>query len=317
MTDKGFYRKILKNRYFYVLMSLCLFMVLSGLISRSFFTVDNMITILRQASILIMLSLGLTAVVLTGHIDLSVGSFAALCGCICAQLLVLELPGYVAVGAGILTGALFGLINGFLVGGLKLPSFVATYGMNMVAAGLAVIVMNGGVIYGLPSWFTGLGVGSFYKLPVPVIVSAVTALILVWLLHKTVFGRKVYLIGMNARAAAYAGINTFQTILLAYLICGITGGLGGVLMTARLNAADAGMTEAYGLKIVAAVVTGGTSLLGGEGGIAGTVLGALILTVISNIMNIKGIQSEWQNLVVGAAILLITGLDVLMRRRRR
>ncbi len=280
------------------------------------FTIENLITILRQASILLMLSLGLTAVVLTGNIDLSVGSFAALCGCISAQLMVQEVPEILAVGAALLTGIAFGLVNGTLVGKLKLPSFVATYGTNMVASGLATIVMNGGVIYGLPSQFTKLGIGHMGIIPVPVILSAIMTLILFWILQKTVLGRKIYLIGMNPVSATYSGLDTVRTLIISYLLCGLTGAMGGVLMTARLNAADAGMTEAYGLNIVAAVVVGGTSLLGGEGGVLRTVFGAIILTLISNVMNIMGVRSEWQNLVIGAMILLMVGLDILMRRRR-
>ena len=311
------FNRIKESRYFFVGISLILLFFVSGMLSRSFFTIDNMIIILRQTSILLMLSLGLTAVVLTGNIDLSVGSFSALCGCICAQMMVHHYSTALSVAASLLVGGAIGLINGLLVGWLKLPSFVATYGMNMVASGLATIVMNGGVIYALPPSFTRIGVGYVGMIPVPVILSAIMCLVLYWLLQKTTFGRNIYLIGLNPRAAEYSAISGLRTLLAAYLICGFTGAFGGVMMTARLNAADAGMTEAYGLKIVAAVVVGGTSLLGGEGGVTGTILGALTLTVIVNIMNIMGVRSEWQNLVVGAIILLMAGLDVLMRIRRK
>lgn len=279
-------------------------------------SLENMITVLRQASILLMLSLGLTGVVLTGNIDLSVGSFAALCGCISAQLLVLEYPAGLAVGAALLTGAVFGIVNGLLVGALKLPSFIATYGTNMVASGMATIVMNGGVIYGLPPYFTRLGIGRIGIVPVPVILAAIASGIFYWIFQKTVFGRELYLIGMNPVAARYSGLKTVRTIIAAYILCALTGAMGGIMMTARLNAADAGMTEAYGLRIVAAVVVGGNSLLGGEGGVLRTVAGAIILTLISNIMNIMGVQSEWQNLAVGVMILAMVGLDVLVRSRR-
>jgi len=310
-------RKLTGSRYFFVLLSLAGLFLVSGILSRSFLTIDNMITILRQASILLILSLGLTAVVLTGNIDLSVGSFAALCGCICAQMLVHEFPAGLAMLASVMVGVAIGLINGLLVGWLKLPSFVATYGMNMVASGLATIVMNGGVIYALPPSFTRLGVGYVGKIPVPILIAALLSLLMYFLLQKTTFGRNIYLIGLNPRAAEYSAISTLKTILAAYVICGLSGAIGGIIMTARLNAADAGMTEAYGLKIVAAVVVGGTSLLGGEGGVFGTLLGALILTVIVNIMNIMSVRSEWQNLVVGVIILLMAGLDVISHMRKR
>ncbi len=279
------------------------------------FTLDNIITVLRQTSILFLLSQGLTVVILTGNIDFSVGPLAALCGCICAQMIVHGFPAGLGIVSALMTGAAFGLTNGLLVGKLKLPSFVATYGMSMVASGLATIVMNGGVIYGLPADLTALGAGTVGILPVPVIVTGITFAFLYAVLKKTSFGRCVYLTGLNQSAARYSGINSLMTILAAYLLSGLFGAAGGVVMTARLNAADAGMTEAYGLKIIAAVVVGGSSLLGGEGGVERTFLGALVLTVISNIMNIAGIASEWQNLVFGVIILLIGGLDYSRHHR--
>ena len=299
----------------FTLVSLMLLMVISGLLSPSFFTFENMITILRQASILFILSLGLTLVVLTGNIDFSVGALSALCGCICAKIMVAGLPAGLGLAVSLAVGIVFGLINGCLVGWLGLPSFVATYGMSMVASGLATMVMDGGVIYGLPESFISLGVGRIGFLPVPVLLALVLFISLWWVTKKMVFGRELYFMGLNKETARYSGINTIKTLIIAYTICGFFGAAGGILMTARLNAADAGMTEAYGLKIVAAVVVGGTSLLGGEGGVAGTVLGALTLTVITNIMNIMGVQTEWQNLVDGAIILLMTGFDLAMRRR--
>ena len=310
--------KIYKNRRLsgsaFTLVSLLVLVAAAGLLSPSFFTLENLITILRQASILFILSLGLTLVVLTGNIDFSVGALSALCGCICAKIMVAGLPAGLGVAASLLIGMAFGLLNGCLVGWLGLPSFVATYGTSMVASGFATIVMNGGVIYGLPESFINLGVGRIGVLPVPVLLAFILFLILYFVTKKTIFGRELYFMGLNKDTARYSGIHTLKTLIRAYVICGFFGAAGGILMTARLNAADAGMTEAYGLKIVAAVVVGGTSLLGGEGGVAGTVLGALTLTVITNIMNIMGVATQWQALVDGAIILLVAGLDLTLRR---
>lgn len=211
---------------------------------------------------------------------------------------------------------MIGLINGLLVGALKLPSFVATYGMNMVASGLAMIVMNGGVIYGLPKQFTTIGIGHIGKIPIPIILSAFMVVVVYMLLQRTTFGRNVYMIGFNTPAANYSAVNCLGTLLLVYMFCGITGSMGGIMMTARLNAADAGMSETYGLQIVAAVVMGGTSLLGGEGGVGGTVIGAIILTIIVNIMNIVGVNSNWQNFAIGIVIILMVWIDIYTRKRR-
>ena len=308
--------KIFESKYFYVVMSLLLMIVISTLLSKSFLTPGNIITILRQASILLMLSLGLTAVVITGNIDLSVGSCAALTGCICAKMLVSGIPIVAVVMGSLFIGLLIGVINGLLVGVLKLPSFVATYGMNMVASGMAMIVMNGGVIYGLPATFTKIGIGHLGPIPIPIVLSGIMVVVVYILLQKTTFGRNVYMLGFNAQAANYSAINCLKTLLAAYVFCGITGAIGGIMMTARLNAADAGMSETYGLQIVAAVVMGGTSLLGGEGGAIGTVIGAIILTIIVNIMNITGVNSNWQNFAVGVVIILMVWIDIYTRNRR-
>lgn len=309
-------QKILESKYVYVVLSLLFMIIISSLLSPSFLTVSNLITILRQASILLMLSLGLTAVVITGNIDLSVGSCAALTGCICAKMLVAGVAVPAAMLISISIGLAIGIVNGCLVGVIKLPSFVATYGMNMVASGLAMIVMNGGVIYGLPAKFTTIGIGYIGRIPIPIIISGLMLLIVYILLQKTTFGRNVYMIGFNMQAANYSAINCLGTLQAAYAFCGVTGALGGIMMTARLNAADAGMSETYGLQIVAAVVMGGTSLLGGEGGVIGTVIGAIILTIIVNIMNIVGVNSNWQNFAVGIVIILMVWIDIYTRSRR-
>lgn len=281
-----------KKRHLYTLAALIILVIISSAINQDFFSVSNFVTILRQSGILLILSLGLTGVVLTGNIDLSVGSVAALTGCVCGKLLVAQMSIGTSIMLSMGVGVFAGLCNGILVGVLNLPSFVATYGMNMVVSGLAVIVMNGGVIYGLPEGFTNLGIGSIKGVPVLIIIAGVLFLVLRFLYQYTIFGRRIYMIGYNKQAARYSGIPCLKTLLGAYIVCGLTGSLGGILLTARLNAADAGMSETYGLQIVAAVVLGGTSLLGGEGSVTGTVMGTFLLTMIVNIMNINGIDSN-------------------------
>lgn len=308
--------RILDLRWFYSFLGLVVIFAVSSLLSKSFLTAGNIMTILRQASILLMLSLGLTAVVLTGNIDLSVNSCAALTGCICAKLLVGHMPVAAAILISMMVGVASGLFNGFLVGVLRLPSFIATYGTNMVLSGLATIVMNGGVIYDLPKGFTQLGVGYLGPIPIPIIIVAVTAVLLVILLQKTTLGRKIYMYGHNLTASKFSGTNNLRILMISFVLCGLTGAFGGILMCARLNAADAGMADTYGLQIVASVVVGGTSLLGGEGSIFGTIIGAIVLTSITNIMNLLMIDSAWQNFVVGVVILLMVWIDVFTRSKR-
>lgn len=273
-------------------------------------------TILRQASVLLILSSGLTAVVLTGGIDLSINNTAGLVGCVVAQFLLMDFSIPVVVVIGLLIGLVVGVFNGFLVGVLHLPPFVATYGTNMVVLGLATIVMQGTVIYNLPRNFTPIGIGYVGDIPVPVIIGFVLVIILYILLQKTTLGRNIYMLGFNPVASRYSGSRSVLVALQAYGLSGLTAALGGIVMTARLNAADANMGNSYGLQIVAAVVMGGTSLLGGEGGIFGTVIGALVLTIIVNVMNLVGVNSYLQSLAIGVVIIFMVWIDIFTRRKR-
>lgn len=308
--------KLLQSKYTISVGALVLAVLAASVITPSFFKADNLMTVVRQASVLLILCSGLTAVILTGGIDLSVNYSAGLVGCIVAQMMSNGMSMTLAILAGLFTGILIGVLNGFLVGVLKLAPFVATYGTNMVVSGLAVIVMRGQVIYGLPEKFTGIGVGYVGPIPIPVIIAAVLTVLLYIFLQKLTIGRNIYMLGSNPYSARYSAMKNVQVLITAYVVCGLTAAIGGIVMTARLNAADAGMGKMYGLQVVAAVVMGGTSLLGGEGGIIGTVIGTLVLTIIANVMNLVGISSFLQPLAVGVVIIFMVWLDIFMRRKR-
>ncbi|MGE5614847.1 MAG: ABC transporter permease [Bacillota bacterium] len=304
-------QQIRNSKSFYSFISLIMLIVVASLFSPEFRTLENMITILRQASTLLVLSAGLTAVLITGSMDLSIGATAAFIGCICAQLLKLGVPTIGIFPIGLLIGALIGILNGFLVSVVGLPSFIATYATNWVVKGLSIIVMSGAVIYGLPENFTWFGVGYLGKIPVIIIIALIVVVFTYVLLQKTTWGRDIYSYGSNMEAARYSGVNLKKTIFGAFMLCSMIAAIGGLLMTARLNAAEAAMGDAYGLQTVAAVVVGGTSMLGGEGGVVGTVIGATLLTVIVNLMNLFGISSSAQPMVVGAVIILMVLIDSL------
>lgn len=310
-----FVEEIKRSKSFYSLIGLIGLVIISSIIAPNFRTLNNMITILRQASVLLILSSGLTAVLLTGSMDLSVGATAGFIGCICAKLIKSGIPIPVAFIIGIVIGALVGFVNGTLAG--ILPSFIATYATNWVMSGLAIIVMNGAVIYDLPKNFTKLGVGYVGPIPVLVIIAAVLVVILYILLQKTTYGRQVYAYGSNAEAARYSGMPIKRIMKSTFMICSVCAGIAGMIITARLNAADAAMGEAYGLQTVAAVVIGGTSMLGGEGGVGGTVIGAMILTIIVNVMNLKGLSSFAQPMVVGIVIIAMVLFDINSKRKKQ
>lgn len=314
MNAKKMFDEIKSSKVFYSLVGLIVLIVISAIIAPNFRTVDNLITIFRQASVLLVLSAGLTAVLLTGGMDLSVGATAGFVGCICAQMLKAGVPIPAAFAIGILIGMAVGVVNGLLAG--ILPSFIATYGTNWVLGGLAIIVMQGAVIYDLPKNFTRIGVG--YTGPVPnlIIIAAIVVIVIYILLQRTTYGRQVYAYGSNPVAARYSAIPVKKIMISSFVMCSMCAGLAGMLITARLNAADAAMGDSYGLQTVAAVVIGGTSMLGGEGGVVGTVIGSLILTIIVNVMNLKGISSFAQGMVVGIVIIAMVLFDTYTKRKQ-
>lgn len=312
---KIFWDKAKSSRSFYSLAGLIGLMLISALVSPDFRTWDNMVTILRQASTLLILSTGLTAVLITGGMDLSVGATAAFIGCVCAQFLKMGVPIALILPIGLAIGAVIGLVNGFLVAVVGLPSFVATYATNWVVKGLSIIVMSGAVIFGLPEGFTWFGTGYLGPIPIIVIAALIVVAAAYILLQKTTWGRDIYSYGSNPEAARYSAINVNKTVFGAFMLCSMSAAVGGLLMTARLNAAEAAMGDAYGLQTVAAVVIGGTSMLGGEGGVAGTVIGAILLTVIVNAMNLLGISSSAQPMVVGVVIIMMVLVDSISRMK--
>ncbi len=313
---KEYFDKLKRYRPFYSAVGLLALVCVAAVCIKEFRTIGNAITLLRQASTLLVLSSGLTAVILTGSMDLSVGASAGLIGCICGQALKMGVPAPVTFLIAMACGAVIGSFNGFLTGTIKLPSFIATFGTGWVASGLSIIVMNGAVIFGLPEAFTWFGTGRIGPIPVIIIIALIIVAVVYTLLQKTTFGKDVYAIGSNAEAALFSAVPVRRTTYLAFIMSGVTAGIAGLLMTARLNAADATMGDSYGLQTVAAVVVGGTSLLGGEGGISGTVIGALLLTIIINIMNLLDINSFAQPAVVGFVILAMVMFDAYTRQKQ-
>lgn len=312
----NFWSGIKRQRSIYSLIGLLIVVLISSLGIKEFRTFSNFITLFRQASTLLILSAGLTAVILMGDVDLSVGGASGLIGCIIGQALKAGLPEPYTFPVAMLAGAVVGLINGFLVATIELPSFIATFGMGWIVSGLSIIVMNGMVIFGMSEKFTWFGTGYIGPIPVITIIAAIVVLVMFVLLQKTTFGKDVYAVGSNQEAAKFCGIPVKRIKYLAFMISGITAGIGGLLMTARLNAADSTMGDAYGLQTVAAVVIGGTTLLGGEGGIMGTIIGALLLTIILNVMNLLGVSSFAQQGIVGTVIIVMVLFDSYSRRRQ-
>jgi ribose transport system permease protein len=312
---------------FQSLLALLLMVVIFSVCAEGFFTTDNFWLVLRQVSVNTCLSVGMTLVILTGGIDLSVGSILALSGAIMAGLLKngLEFPAFNlfvsftlvgAVIAGLLAGSFLGFFNGLMITRLKIPPFVATLAMLTIARGLTELWTGGAAITGLGKTFGTLGTGWFLRVPVQVWTCAALVLIAVVVLKKTRFGRYVYAVGGNERAARLSGLNVNGIKLLVYTISGALSAVGGLIVTSKLNSATPTAGDGYELDSIAAVVIGGTSLSGGRGSVLGTVLGALIIGVLNSGLIILRVPPFWQKVIKGLVILLAVAIDKLNARER-
>ena len=288
--------------------------LLLAVASPHFLTTDNMVIVLRQAALQFLLSAGLTLVVLTGGIDLSVGAVLGLAACVGAGFIA---NGYVVAGivAALAAGLACGLVNGALVAYVGIPAFIATYGMLWVAHGLGYVFMKGEVIHGFPAAFRTLGAGFVGAIPVPVLIGAGLLIALHVVLHLTRFGRALYAIGGNPLAARLAGIPTRRYLMAVYALSGALAAFAGLVVIARVNAADSGTGEELLLAAIAAVCLGGTSLFGGVGGIVGTAIGSLILALVVNGMNMLGVATLWQAFAMGGIVILAVLADVSFKRR--
>lgn len=287
--------------------------------SENFLNYSNVTAILFSTVVIGTLALGTTFVIITGGIDLSIGTGMALCAVISGVLVVnAGLPVALGVLGAVLFGGLLGLINGFNVAILKLPPFIATLAMMLVAQGLALVISDSTPIYFSddPS-YTKISTGRLIPgldLPNAVLILAVLALVAGVLLNKTLLGRYTYSIGSNEEATALSGINVRKWKILIYTLAGLFIGLAGVLISARLGSAQPATGTGYELQAIAAVVIGGTSLSGGKGSIVGTVIGALIISVLNNGLQIMSIPQEWQNVILGGVILVAVYADMARKR---
>jgi ribose transport system permease protein len=305
---------------FQSLIALALLIVALGLSSEKFLTVDNALNVLRQISINVCLSLGMTLVILSGGIDLSVGSVLALSGAVAAGLLknglaipalnaLLQFTLFGAVVAGLLVGLLLGAFNGLMITRLHLPPFVATLGMLSIARGLTMLWTGGFPITGLGSAFAVMGTGQWLGVPMPVWIAAVLVVVFVVVTRQTRFGRYVYAVGGNERAALLSGLNVGRIKLLVYTIGGGLAAVAGLLVTSRLDSATPNAGFSYELDSIAAVVIGGTSLNGGRGSVWGTVLGCLTIGVLNNGLVLLEVSPFWQQVIKGGVILAAVAVD--------
>ncbi len=297
-----------------ILLCICLAFALG---SSDFFTTSNLLNVALQTSIIAIVAIGMTFTILTAGIDLSVGSVMALSGAIAAGLNVRqELDPFVAIGIALLIGMLIGAINGLMIVKGGIPPFVATLAMLAIARGLTLVYTQGRPIAGLDERFIYLGTGQIMGIPVPVFIMVVVAIIAHIVTRYTPFGLHVYATGGNEEPTRLAGVSPDRIKLAVYIISGFTAALGGVLLAARLWSAQPNAAVGWELDAIAAPVIGGTSLFGGVGTIGGTVVGAFIIGVLSNGLNLMGVPSYYQQVIKGVVFILAVSLDIFTKRRR-
>jgi ribose transport system permease protein len=283
--------------------------------SDAFLTASNLLNVLRQASLIFLSASGLTLVIVGGGLDLSVGENVGLSACLAAAAIKASGMMSMGFGAGVACGTVIGILNGIMVTQLRLPPFIATYGMLWMLYGVNYWYMQGDTIYGFPPEFRALGSGDWLGIPIPVYLMVAGLLAGGIFTRYTTFGHEVYAIGANAEAARLSGIPVRSRLILSYTVSGAMAGLAGVVYLARLNSAEAGIGDPLLLPAIAAVLIGGTSLFGGSGGLLGTLIGAIILTLVLNGMNLLAINTNWQPLVTGVIVLLAACVDSFTRKR--
>lgn len=303
-------------RRFGSLVGLLLISGVLSFLSPHFLTVGNLMNILRQSAVNALLALGVLLPILTGGIDLSVGSVMGFSMCLMAYMaVILKWPPLLVLPITLFTGALLGYVNGFLLTRLKLPHpFISTLGMMNVARGLALIITGGFPISGLPPLITYWGSANVGGVPVLALVVLAVYLTYYMILNHTPFGRYVYAIGGNREAVRLSGINVDRVLNAVYLSSGFLAALAGVMLAGRVNSGYPLAGLGAELDAIAGAVIGGASLFGGEGGVGGTIVGVLIMGVLRNGLNLLNVSAYWQTVVIGVVVILAVWVDVLRRQ---
>ncbi|MDD3218803.1 MAG: ABC transporter permease [Lachnospiraceae bacterium] len=301
------------KRYGGILAALLILCIALSFVSPAFATQNNWINILRQISINALIAFGITQLIIVGGIDLSVGGVVAMSGCTSVVLINSGMPVAIAVILALLTGLLAGLINGFCVTVVKIVPFVVTLASFNIYSGLAYVVSNGSSVACKNIAFSKLGTGYIGAVPVPVIVMGVIMLLCWLIMNKTVLGQHIYATGGNERAAEYAGINTKKTRMFCYSLCGVLAAIAGVVLAAKMYSGQPTVGVGYEGDAIAASVLGGVSFEGGAGTIGGTLIGAIVIGVISNGLNLVGASYQTQLIAKGIIILIAVGIDTLKK----
>jgi len=298
------------RREWLLLAVVILLALLFGLTNPHFLTVENLLNILNQSTIILLVSLGMLAVIVSGGIDLSVGALASLVGVVTVVMMNdLGIPAYAAILLGLVTGGFVGLLNGFSVSRLKIPDFISTLAMMSICRGAAFLISGGYAVRTEDRLLVSLYNEKLGPLTLPIVVTAAAAILMFLFLGRTRPGRSMYAVGGNRHAALLMGIHVQRTVLLSYSICGFLTAAGGILTASRIAAGSPTAGMGWELTAISIVVLGGASLFGGQGGVLGTVLAAILLGMINNWLSLTGMAWWLQGFVQGALLILVVALN--------
>lgn len=292
--------------------------IILALTNGNFMTMNNAVNVLLQTSIISVIAIGMTYVIITGGIDVSVGAVMAIAsGCGVGLIKLFNAPPWLGVLVIILVGLIFGIINGVSVAYLKMPAFLVTLATMGIARGLTLVISRGKSWYDLPPIFAWIGKGSFLGIPVLIFMVILLYILGIILLKQTVYGRKVFAVGGNPEAAKVSGIDVRKIQMSTYALLGLITGIAALMTTARLGSFWAAMGQGVEFTVIAGVVVGGTSLAGGVGSLGGTLIGVLLMGVINNALNLWGVPAEWQDVARGMIIFLAVMMDALRTKYRK
>jgi len=297
------------------LIALIALVLILSMTTSTFMVRTNLLSVLRNISVNTLIAFGITCVLISGGIDLSVGSTVAASGVIAVRLANAGTPVFACVLAAMVFGMMIGLLNGYIISHTTLPPFIVTLSTQIIVRGVSYILTGGQPTQCTNDAFNNLGTGYLFGLPIPVIADILAAIALIFILYRTKFGRHVYAIGGNREAARYAGVDVKKVQILVFIISGIMASLAGVILAARLYSGQPAVGEGFERDAIAASVLGGTSFNGGIGTLGGTVIGALIIGVLYNGMNLLRINTYWQYVVKGSVILGAVYIDFLKKSK--
>ena len=309
-------KAITQQDWYGAIVAVLLLSLLLSIASPYFLTTGNLSNILVQASVIALLAGGQTFVILTGGVDLAVGALTALCGAVAGHMMIkLGMPVWPAIAVALAIGAAVGVFNGYLVAYVGIPAFIVTLGGLTLWRGLAFEATGGFDNAGMPEPLPFIGYGEFLGVPMPILISAIYFVVMAFVLSSTKLGRYVYAMGSNEMGARQVGINIKAYKLAVYVVCGLSCALGAIVLMARMDSSSGKMAQMFELDAIAAVILGGTSLFGGRGSIWGSLLGAILITMVRNGMNLLEISQFKQMMAIGAVVIVAVWIDVLRRQR--